>query len=298
MRRTGYGLFEPLLSRNKEVKRLRLETEFMVLGNTHVKFLNNPFFRLFFTLLFYMQYVFPTLLKLRSRISSTWFLNVSIMWCYFLVFSTVLTVITANPILDSSNGSGDLTIADGLNESGGVSLDAAADLNRIGTNPVILNSLPTSPIMIGDCSSDSSSEESIDGNIQKRIDFCPVPDDPADTGQPSTSPSTSETKKPTTSPRNPCPRDQPKYVTCGGTEYMLYEDAIFIAGVLNCVPGKSIIISHLRFWNWQLTASKRTIPERDLFLETWKVADYCCELFEDRVCWFLLFSGWENHLLI
>lgn len=154
---------------------------------------------------------------------------------FFLIFSTILIVISANSV------SNDWEDANDSNPN----VNVAEDSIDSGFSPTA-NSIvaidPNSSLVAG-CSSNASPNDPVGDDIQKRSEYCPAGDDPIyhNPNQPAKGSSAGEPEQDTTNSENPCLKKQQRiYVSCGGLE--VERDAQTPVGllkaVLGCVDGK------------------------------------------------------------
>ena len=146
------------------------------------------------------------------------------MRCFFLLLSTVLIAIVANPIQ---------TIPD----------DSSLVLNDASDPAIAQGSISST---VSGCALSSSMNGEFDGDIQKRFQekkVCPVETNPKTQGQP---PSVEPHRS--TNENNPCQDPVPNYLTCGGTEFYDPDEPRkhLIAIVLNCDHGEPFKFSNIK----------------------------------------------------
>lgn len=190
------------------------------------------------------------------------FFNSLIMFFFPLLFSIILVTVFANPIPTYSKDLGDLTdnAADSLNESDDLTLKQVTlntdEVTDTANNPAISTVAYSVPIVASldivtnpsrstspDCTVNVPSDGFTDVIVQKRFKVCPLTDapKPQSVPQPVLQPPTEKSKPFTTNSNNPCGSDKPKYVSCGGDEYISpYQPHPLIGIIPNCVPGKSL----------------------------------------------------------
>lgn len=154
------------------------------------------------------------------------------MFCFFLNFLAVSTIVFANPVPNDGENAIDLTgDFDTANDP------ASLKFSPI-TNPVVFTDPNRS--LIADCTSDTSMENSFNDNIQKRGTICPAID-PKDinANHPVTKSPTNEPETTTTSSDNPCAiyPNLPNYLSCGGEEVKSNIKTTFLIAVQNCMKG-------------------------------------------------------------
>ena len=208
------------------------------------------------------------------------FFNSLVMFIFPLLCSIILVTVFANPIPADSKDLGDLTdnAADGLNESDDLTLeqvtlntDEVTDTAKNPAIPTVTYSVPvvTSLDIVTDsshstssaCTLDVPSDGFTDVIIQKRFKVCPVTDTPKPprVPQPVLQPPTEKSKPSTTNSNNPCGFDKPKYVSCGGDEYISpYMPHPLIGIIPNCVLGKFLFFLLLSFANLTIYSGEKT----------------------------------------
>lgn len=156
------------------------------------------------------------------------------MFNLFFIFLTASTLISANSLPDDSNDS-DLNLNTGTfnSDSNGDNEDYLAGLPS--SNEVIVAN--SNPVTHSGCTSDASTVENPEDNIQKRFKVCPAYTDPkAPAPEVQQQHPAEDPKQSTTTENNPCGDAKYQlYVSCAGPE--VTNGGPIFKVVLNCVPG-------------------------------------------------------------
>lgn len=206
------------------------------------------------------------------------------MFYFAVTVVAILSLSCANPVPNESNESNGSNL--NLN-----TVELSSNYVLIGDNLADSNYSPD-PVIVAnsiagnepECTSDALIHDDVDNNLQKRVNACPIDGDPKVPTQPSSHQSPDEVKKSTSTSGDPCRRSaRPRYVSCGGAEIKHLGDEFYTL-VLNCVPG--IFFNHFFIYEANIlpaAVSKYIPPRPPMWGATDILAEYCCEMFIDKV---------------